>query len=496
MAADQPRRAARHRRDVERPAHPPDETLGERRAPTRDLVEVAARQRRVAGMEALVGGHRGEQVDVRRKRFVHLVDEPRDVEPGAHPKMRDLTERVHTGVGAPRAADLDRSPRRAFERAPQLARHGARVLLLLPAAVAGSLVLETQAEARHGEDLRTARGAVSGYTPGTLSLLDRLARNEHFAHFSAEHLARLVEGIDVRHVPRETYVLRQGDMSCDAFLIEKGGIRIQRASPYGQFAIAILARGELFGEASFVDAHPRSGDAFTTSETTLATLVYDRLAPRLDEDPLFATALYWTFWRGLSAKLRRTNEKIGRFFSQAGPTPPGEGGPARPPSGTFRIDLRAKRDLFSEQKLSSLEINLLSSLSRERKLRPGEMLFCEGDPGDAMYVVLEGRVRISKVIAGVGEEALAILGRGDYFGEMALIDRQPRSADAKAHDSGGAVVLQIPKEVVEGLLDIHKVSAVRLLMILCALVSKRLREIDDKLITWYILAGGNVPEIR
>ena len=63
-----------------------------------------------------------------------------------------------------------------------------------------------------------------------------------------------------------------------------------------------------------------------------------------------------------------------------------------------------------------------------------------------MYVVLEGRVMISKYIPGAGEEALAFLERGDYFGEMALIDNQPRSADAKAHD-GGAVVLAIPRDV-------------------------------------------------
>jgi len=42
-------------------------------------------------------------------------------------------------------------------------------------------------------------------------------------------------------------------------------------------------------------------------------------------------------------------------------------------------------------------------------------------------------VLISKFIPGVGEEALAILERGDFFGEMALIDRAPRSADARAH---------------------------------------------------------------
>jgi len=104
--------------------------------------------------------------------------------------------------------------------------------------------------------------------------------------------------------------------------------------------------------------------------------------------------------------------------------------------------------------------------------------------------VLEGRVMISKFIPGAGEEALAFIERGGYFGEMALIDNAPRSADAKAHE-GGAVVLAIPREVIEGILDIHKISSLRLLSILCNLVATRLRELDDKVITWFILAGGS-----
>jgi len=336
--------------------------------------------------------------------------------------------------------------------------------------------------------------AISGYTSAVLTIAERLAQSEYFAHFAPDKLAALAESVDAIQVPPESYVMRQGETTQDAYWIERGSIRIQRNTSYGHFALAILSRGDLFGEAAFVDGSPRSGDAYSTGACELICFRAAKLAPRLDEDPLLATALYWAFWRSLSGKLRRTNEKLGRFFTQEGATPrPSE--VVRSPTGEFRIDLRTKRELFTEQKLSPLEINLLATLSKERRLRAGESLFREGDPGDAMYVVMEGRVRISKQIPGVGEEALGILERGDYFGEMALIDRQPRSADAKAHDAG-AVVLSIPKDVVDGLLDIRKVSAVRLLKLLCGLVSKRLREVDDKLVTWYILAGGNVPEIR
>ena len=52
------------------------------------------------------------------------------------------------------------------------------------------------------------------------------------------------------------------------------------------------------------------------------------------------------------------------------------------------------------------------------------------------------------------------------------------------------MVLAIPAEVVAGILDVRKISSLPLLKILCGLVAKRLREVDDKIVGWYILSGG------
>jgi CRP/FNR family cyclic AMP-dependent transcriptional regulator len=69
---------------------------------------------------------------------------------------------------------------------------------------------------------------------------------------------------------------------------------------------------------------------------------------------------------------------------------------------------------------------------RERRLKKGELLFREGDPGDEMYLVREGTVVISKPVLGRVEQVLARLGAGDFFGEMSLFDRSPRSATVSA----------------------------------------------------------------
>lgn len=284
-------------------------------------------------------------------------------------------------------------------------------------------------------------------------------------------------------------VFGEGDESTDAYLVDRGLVRIQRRTPYGAFTLAELGMGELFGENTFIDGNPRSGEALIVEAATLFPISLVALRAAVERDQRFTAALYWAFWKSLSHKLRTTNEKLASFFSKSV-------GKSRPPSeaaaraADVRVGIDAKRDLFREQRLSRMEINFLSSLSRERRLEEGEVLFREGEPGEEMYVVLEGRVMISKEIVGAGEEALAILERGDYFGEMGLIDQKPRSADAKAHE-GGALVLGISREVLEGILDIQKVSSLRLLKLLCGLVAKRLREVDDKLIGWYIFDAGS-----
>ena len=322
-----------------------------------------------------------------------------------------------------------------------------------------------------------------------MKVTERLASLPLLDHFPAEQMERLGQATTLVRFPGGVTVVKEGDTSFDAYIVHRGRVRIKRDTAYGSFDIAHLVDGDLFGETSFVDQGPRSVDAVTEQATELFLLNPVALTAIVEQDPRFAMALWWTFWRSLSQKLRSTNERLTRFFNETGKPPPSVHQPPRETTGVFRLQLTQKKDLFSEQKLSRMEIHFLASLSKERKLRPGEVLFREGDAGDAMYVVVDGRVRISKRIPGAGEEALAFMERGDWFGEMALIDNQPRSAEATAHD-GAAVVLAIPRDVVAGLLDIRKVSSLRLLRILCNLVAKRLREADDKLVGWFILAGG------
>ena len=322
-----------------------------------------------------------------------------------------------------------------------------------------------------------------------MSIRESLKRWEAFSHFTDEQLDLLEGCVSRTRYPQGAVVLSEGDSTFDAYLIDSGSVSIRRQTPYGEYVLATLEPGDLFGETAFVDRHTRSGDARAEEESELLAFNPVALGAQLRANQRLAAALHWTFWKSLAGKLRKTNERLTQFFGTPGDRVTEREPPPVPDDQGMRVDLASKRRLFAEQRLSNLEINFLASLSQERRLAPDQVIFHEGDSGDTMYVVLEGRIMISKYVPGAGEEALAFLERGDYFGEMALIDQKPRSADAKAGEEG-AVVLAISREVLSGILDIEKLSSLALLELLCSLVAKRLRELDDKLIGWYILAGG------
>lgn len=76
----------------------------------------------------------------------------------------------------------------------------------------------------------------------------------------------------------------------------------------------------------------------------------------------------------------------------------------------------------------------------EKVLKPDEVLFREGDPGDKMYLIKSGKIKITKG-GGDVDKTLAYLKEGDFFGEMAIIDESPRSATAIAVDETRLVII-------------------------------------------------------
>ena len=122
--------------------------------------------------------------------------------------------------------------------------------------------------------------------------------------------------------------------------------------------------------------------------------------------------------------------------------------------------------------LSRDEWQAISSIARERHFTPGEVIFCEEEPGDGVYFVKEGLVEISSLISTGTRRMLSQLGPGEIFGEMAVIENRPRSATATALKA--SEVYFLPRDEMLSLIQRSPVLALNLLQE----ISHRLREFN------------------
>jgi CRP-like cAMP-binding protein len=147
------------------------------------------------------------------------------------------------------------------------------------------------------------------------------------------------------------------------------------------------------------------------------------------------------------------------------------------PTTAAAVELLGKIKFF--QGLPPPYLRRIAELGFEEEHVGGSTIFAEGDKGDRFYMILEGAVRISRMVPGMGEEALAIVRAGGFFGEMSLIDEAPRSAHAIVHEKCRLFVIR--KEDLEDLLFVDRDLAYELLWNMVRTLSARLRETNDKM---------------
>jgi CRP-like cAMP-binding protein len=311
-----------------------------------------------------------------------------------------------------------------------------------------------------------------------------------FQHMKDEQIFRLSKFARIEKIAANGHVFKEEDRSMDFYVVKAGRIEIRKDTPFGPQILGSLDPDTIFGEMNFIDRTHRSSDAIAVDPSACYIFSFSALDQLMDDDKELAVGLHWAFWRSLTVKVRDANEQLKLFFQEDAKKGQGrKRAEGKREVQQVTIKSEDKVDLFKERGLSAAEMKLLATFSSEEKFREGSMIFREGEKGDKLYIVLDGRVRISKFIPGVGEEALTVLDRGDFFGEMALIDEKPRSADAKAHE-GDATVLSIDRATLNEILSMDPHASLQFLTLLCRMISRRLREINDKIVQWKYMSGG------
>lgn len=133
----------------------------------------------------------------------------------------------------------------------------------------------------------------------------------------------------------------------------------------------------------------------------------------------------------------------------------------------------ARVPLFTD--LDDESLKELSAVARKRVFRQGEVIFHRDDPGQVLYIVKEGKVKIALTSPDGQEVSLTVFGAGECFGELSILDGEPRSADAIALERVELYALQ-RQDFVNVVMN-HPKIAVQVMKV----ISQRLRQADQQI---------------
>ncbi len=241
---------------------------------------------------------------------------------------------------------------------------------------------------------------------------------------------------DREPVPRAFYIIHQGQVEL-----------IREVATVGVEQRKVLNKGDFFGVETAMTGHKRMESAITLTPTTLIEVPHDQFRILITK----STPLAMKIIRSFSMKLREfdsaiTNISAENFNIEEDPSHLFDLGKEWYRQNRFNhaayafqkyLQYCPKGNNVSQAKLYLQKMNKplippkVSKTEINRFYATDQIIFCENEPGDELYIIKRGSVKISKLISGK-ETILALLKVGDIFGEMALLDNRPRSATAIA----------------------------------------------------------------
>ncbi len=293
-----------------------------------------------------------------------------------------------------------------------------------------------------------------------------------------------------------SFIIVEGKKNANNFyIILKGKVKQVKENPIvSTEPFTILGPGDFFGVVSCMSGHTRIDSAIALENVSLISVEREKFGLLIQRNPGVAMKII----RFFSRKLREYDQAITNltFRNVAEDTP----------EHLFNIgEYYVKQKSVSHaayayqrylqfcpngpnrdtalQRLTSLKApfkpaqNVVQA-GMNRHYGDNTMVFCEYEPGEELYIIQAGKVKITKI---ANEEVLlAVLKAGDIFGEMAILDNKPRSASAITF--GEVDVLAINKSNFEGMVQAQPQLATRLIHLLSERIWTAYRQLDNLMI--------------
>lgn len=227
--------------------------------------------------------------------------------------------------------------------------------------------------------------APSGEASATI--LEALARTPVFAELQEAERVGLHAGASRRSVADRSFVFREGEAAGSWFLLLDGALEVLRHTQQGEVVLQQLRAGEIFGMFGLLAGRKRAASVRAIGQAELVAF---------DPEPLEKL-------RESSPAARRAVDK---FFTER-----------------LLENFLGASPLFAD--LSAVARGLLISQFRERRVKPNERVVSPGEVFNGLFLVLDGRLVISKRQSAAREEELALLDRGEFFGVVSALSGTP-----------------------------------------------------------------------
>ena len=298
---------------------------------------------------------------------------------------------------------------------------------------------------------------------------------------------------------KNSYITVEGKRDADRFyIIKEGKVQVSKeAEVVEEDKGNILYPGDFFGVVSCMSNHPSIETAKALTDVTLICVYRDQFGLLIQKYSPIAMKIIKSF----SHKLRYFDSAITRLSFK--------GNVEENPKYLFNIgDYYLKRKHFNHAfyafkkfvqycpddenvpKAKSILLKLQPYIKEDssaksqkgfnRFYKDNEIIFCEHEPGDELYIIQKGKIKITKIVDN-NEVLLAVLKPGDIFGEMALLENKPRSATAISF--GESELLAVSKKNFESMVRTNPMLGTKLITLLSERIWKAYRQLANILIS-------------
>jgi CRP-like cAMP-binding protein len=297
---------------------------------------------------------------------------------------------------------------------------------------------------------------------------------------------------------RDAYIVIEGKQNADRFfIIHQGKVRISKEVEVVKEEGDILGPGDFFGVISTMSSHSHIETARALTDVTLISVQKDQYSQLIQKNAPIAMKIILQF----SRRLRYLDEALSQLTlkSTAGADP----------SHLFNVaEYYVRQSQYNQayyayhqytkycpggDKVNEARQRMMKIAPYAKAVRldykPDEfnrtyprdsMLFSEGEPGDELYIIQRGSVKIAKIVDN-NEVLLAVLKAGDIFGEMALLEAKPRAASAVAYED--CMVLAVNRENFERMISTQPQIIARLTTLLSERIWFIYKQLANTLIT-------------